>query len=101
MPFAVDKPLTCDRDDGLFPRPQHMPFRVIETAIPLCDLYADGWNASERADHQVAHLSHQPVARPDAEAAKPERKSSWLCGPRMMLGIPQKLIRITSMTVST
>jgi hypothetical protein len=32
-----------------------MPFRVIETAIPLRDLSADDWNLeSRRADHQAA-----------------------------------------------
>jgi hypothetical protein len=42
-------------------RPQHMSFRVIETAIPLCDSSADDWNASERADHQAARTL--PISR--------------------------------------
>ena len=39
------------RDHTQCQPPQPMPFRVIETAV--CDSSADGWNASERADHQV------------------------------------------------
>jgi hypothetical protein len=37
-------------------RPQAMPFRVIETAIPLRDESAEGWNDSDprRADHRAA-----------------------------------------------
>ena len=42
------------RPQGHPERPQAMPFRVIETAIPLPDASADGWNDSERADHQAA-----------------------------------------------
>ena len=33
-------------------RPQPLPLRAIETAA--CDSSADGWSASERADHQAA-----------------------------------------------
>jgi len=44
------------RSQGQPERPQAMPFRVIETAIPLRDLPADDWNdlESRRADHPAA-----------------------------------------------
>ena len=44
------------RSQGQPERPQAMPFRVIETAIPLNDLSADDWNVleSRRADHPAA-----------------------------------------------
>jgi hypothetical protein len=44
------------RSQGRPDRPQPMPFRVIETAIPLRDESADGWNDSDprRADLQAA-----------------------------------------------
>jgi hypothetical protein len=40
-------------------RPQAIPFRVIEAAIPLCDEAADGWNDSGlgRTDHQATTAS--------------------------------------------
>ncbi len=42
-----------DQTQGQPERPQAMPFRVIETAIPLRDLSADDWNdvESRRADN--------------------------------------------------
>jgi hypothetical protein len=44
------------RSQGQPERPQAMPFRVIETAIPLNDLSADDWNdlESRRADYPAA-----------------------------------------------
>jgi hypothetical protein len=40
-------------------RPQVIPFRVVEAAIPLCDEAADGWNDSGlgRTDHQATTAS--------------------------------------------
>jgi hypothetical protein len=40
-------------------RPQAIPFRVIEAAIPLCDEAEDGWNDSGlgRIDHQATTAS--------------------------------------------
>ena len=48
------------------PRPQPIPFRVVETA--LCDLSADGWNASEQVDHQ---------ARAPFPPAETSRREIW------------------------
>ena len=44
------------RSQGQPERPQAMPFRVIETEIPLRNLSADDWNEleSRRPDHQAA-----------------------------------------------
>jgi hypothetical protein len=62
--FRIQAEILRDRRDQAqsqdqLERPQVIPFRVVEAAIPLCDEAADGWNDSGlgRTDHQATTAS--------------------------------------------
>ena len=52
------------RDQTRYQRPQAMPFRVIESAIPLCDQSKDG-NGFERVDRQAGVSSARDISPRD------------------------------------
>jgi hypothetical protein len=53
-----------DQTRSQYQRPQAMPFRVIESAIPLCDQSKDG-NGFERVDHQAGVNSARDISPRD------------------------------------
>lgn len=58
--LRIQAEILRERREQTQPQPQPIPFRVIENG--LCDSSADGWNASERADHQAA-CTTLPISR--------------------------------------